>query len=156
MKRIYLMRHGHSLSTSEARVSKDALRPLSDKGRADVRAMAAEIAGRGGKPSLILHSPLLRAVQTAAEAAAVLKPSGGAAEFLPLDNTRPAEELARELALRGVSAEEVLAVGHQPQIGELAAMLGRRLFEFTPATVVALELEPAPRPLWAAGPEAAG
>ncbi len=152
MKRLYLMRHGHSPTTAEARVARDALRPLSDKGRADARAAAAEIARRGGKPALILHSPLLRAVQTAAEAAAVLKPAGGAVVFDPLDNTRPAEEVASELAARAGAAEEVLAIGHQPQIGELAALLGRKLFEMSPATVVALELEPAPRALWDSSP----
>lgn len=153
MKRLYLMRHGHSPATAEARVAKDSLRPLSDKGRADARASAAEILRRGGKPSLILHSPLLRAVQTAGEAAAVLLPAGGTAEFMPLDNTRPAEELAAELAARGAAVDEILAVGHQPQIGELAAILGRRLFEMSPATVVAIEVGPSPKALWASSPE---
>lgn len=155
MKRLYLMRHGHSPSTQEARVPKDALRPLSDKGRADARAIAAEIARRGGKPSLILHSPLTRAVQTAAEAASVLKPAGGAVVFQPLDNTKPAEELARELAERAASVDELLAIGHQPQIGELVALLGGKTFDMTPATVVALELGPSPRPLWSASPASA-
>ena len=152
MKRLYLMRHGHSPSTQEARVSKDALRPLSDKGRADARAIAAEIAKRGGKPSLILHSPLTRAVQTAGEAAALLKPAGGAVVFDPLDNTRPAEELAAELQERCGAVDEVLAIGHQPQIGELVALLGGKIFDMSPATVVALELGPSPRPLWLASP----
>jgi phosphohistidine phosphatase SixA len=49
--------------------------------------------------------------------------------------------------------DEVLAVGHQPQVGEVAALLGRALFEFRPGTIVALELEPAPRVLWTSSPE---
>jgi len=153
VKRLYLMRHGHSPSTAEAKVSKDALRPLSDQGKEDARRMAAELVRRGGKPALILHSPLTRAVQTAAEAASVLKPAAGAAPFMPLDNTRPAEEVAAELLARASGDAEVLAVGHQPQIGEVAALLGKAIFEFRPATIVAFEFAPEPRLLWSLSPE---
>lgn len=153
MKRLYLMRHGHSPTPAEAGVSKDALRPLSERGRDDVRRMAAELKRRGGAPGLILHSPLLRAVQTAAEAASVLEPSSGAQVYAPLDNTRSAEEVAAELAERGAEVDEVLAIGHQPQVGEIAALLGRVLVEMPPATIVALELTPVARILWTASPE---
>lgn len=152
MKRLYLMRHGHSPSTAEAGVTKDALRPLSDQGRKDARFMAAELLRRGAAPGLILHSPLLRAVQTAGETASVLKPAKGAEPFLPLDNSRPAEEVEKELSARGASVDEVLAVGHQPQIGEIAALLSGEEFEMRPATIIALELSPQPRVLWTAGP----
>lgn len=153
MKRLYLMRHGHSPTTMEAGVSKDALRPLSDLGREDARRMASELARLGCAPGLILHSPLLRAVQTAAEMASVLKPSGGRELFAPLDNTRPAEEVEVALAARGAAVEEVLAVGHQPQIGEVAALLAKASYEFRPATIVAVEFAPEPRVLWAMSPE---
>lgn len=146
------MRHGHSPSTTDARVATDALRPLSDLGRADARRMVAELARRGGVPKLILHSPLLRAVQTAAEASAALGPSVLCEVFPPLDNTRPAEEVEAELAKRAASVDEVLAVGHQPQIGEIAALLGNAIFEMRPATIVALELTPVPRVLWSLSP----
>lgn len=153
MKRLYIMRHGHSPTTTEAGVSKDFLRPLSDLGRADARAMTAELLRRGGAPGLILHSPLLRAVQTAAEASSVLKPAGGVISFDPLDNSRPSDEVARELAARAASVEEVLAIGHQPQIGEIATLLADEVFEFRPATIIALELSPALRVLWAISPK---
>lgn len=153
MKRLYLMRHGHSPTTMEAAVSSDSLRPLSDLGRDDARRMAGELVRLGCAPGLILHSPLLRAVQTAAEMASVLKPSGGREVFAPLDNTRPAEEVAAALAARGASAGEVLAVGHQPQIGEIAALLSGTAFEFRPAAIVAVEFSPKPRVLWAMSPE---
>jgi phosphohistidine phosphatase len=153
MKRIYLMRHGHAPSTTEAGVTKDALRPLSDKGRSDARRMAAELLRLGCAPGLILHSPLLRAVQTAAEAASILKPSKGRVEFVPLDNTRPPEDVAREIAERADGVDEVLAIGHQPQIGEIAVLLGKTLLEFRPATIVAIELAAEPRVLWAISPD---
>jgi len=153
MKRVYLMRHGHSPTSMEAGVAKDALRPLSDLGRADARRMAAELVKLGCAPSLILHSPLLRAVQTAAEAAVVLKPSLGREPFQALDNTRPAEEVERAIAERAASVDEVLVIGHQPQIGELAVLLGKAGFDFHPATIVAIELSSEPRVLWAMSPE---
>ncbi len=153
MKRLYLMRHAHAPTMSEAGVAADALRPLSEQGREDARLLAAELARRGGAPTLILHSPLLRAVQTAAEVAAVLKPGSGAEMFAALDNTRPAEEVRREISARAASVSEVLAVGHQPQIGEVAALIAKRLFEMRPAAIVAIELSPAPRVLWTLSPE---
>jgi len=149
------MRHGHSPSTQEAGVPTDALRPLSDQGREDAKLMAAELARRGGAPGLILHSPLLRAVHTAAAMASVLKPTSGTAVFAALDNTRPPEEVERALAARAASVDEVLAVGHQPQIGEVAALLGNALFEFRPAAIVAIEFSPEPRVLWSLSPETA-
>ncbi len=153
MKRLYLMRHGHSPTTTEAGVSKDALRPLSDQGREDARRMAAELSRRGGAPLLILHSPLLRAVQTAAETAKILKPASGVEVFAALDNTKPADEVERAITTRAAAVEEVLAVGHQPQIGEIAALIGRTLFEMRPAAIVAIELYPVVRVLWSASPE---
>jgi phosphohistidine phosphatase len=153
MKRLYLMRHGHSPSTMEAGVSKDALRPLSDLGRENARWMAAELARMGCAPSLILHSPLLRAVQTAAEVASVLKPVSGREVFAALDNTRPADEVERAISERAASADEVLAIGHQPQIGEIVTLLVQASFEMRPATIVAIELSPSPRVLWALSPE---
>ncbi|MDP3541320.1 MAG: histidine phosphatase family protein [Elusimicrobiota bacterium] len=153
MKRLYLMRHGHSPTTMEAGVSSDALRPLSDLGREDARRMASELARLGCAPGLILHSPLLRAVQTAAEMASVLKPSGGREIFAPLDNTKPAEEVEIAIAARAAAVDEVLCVGHQPQIGEVAALLAETAFEFRPATIVAVEFTPKPRVLWAMSPE---
>ncbi len=147
MKRLYLMRHGHSPTTQDAGVKSDALRPLSEKGRADAVRVARELLRRGARPALVLHSPLVRATQTAAAAAAAL---GIPAQTLEaLDNTLPAEEAFAGLEGRAGAAEEVLAVGHQPQVGELTAFLADELFEFRPAGVAAVELGPTPRLLWA-------
>ncbi len=146
MKRLYLMRHGHSPTPAEAGVKSDALRPLSEKGRRDAALMAAELLRRGGRPSLILHSPLVRAVQTAQAAASTLKIAAEA--FVPLDNTLPPDEALAALRKRADGVEEVLAVGHQPQIGELAAVLAAQIFEIRPAGLVAVEWAPEPRLLW--------
>ena len=150
MKKLYLMRHGHSPSTSEAGVAKDALRLLSEQGKKDARRMAEEILKRGGKPVLILHSPLTRAVQTARAVADALKPAGGVEMFDALDNSLPPEDVIEALRGRGGDAAEVLAIGHQPQIGEVAALLAGRPFEIRPAGLVALDLGASPARAWSA------
>jgi phosphohistidine phosphatase len=148
MKRLYLMRHGHAPSPSEAGVAGDALRPLSERGRRDVARMAAELARRGARPTKILHSPLVRAAQTAAAAAEVLKPRGGAQSFKPLDNTMAAQGVLDALKNAAADQDEILAVGHQPQLGELASLLAGEPYEIRPAGVVAIDLEGEPRGAW--------
>lgn len=154
MKKLYLMRHGHSPTSAEAGVKTDAQRPLSDKGRADARRVAEALIKRGARPALILHSPLLRAVQTAAAAAAALKCP--AESFVPLDNTLHPQDVIAALRERAADFDEVLAIGHQPQIGEVAALLTGETFEFRPAGLVAVEDGSAPRALWSLGAEEAG
>ncbi len=153
--RWYLLRHGHSPSAAAAGVATDFDRPLSDGGREDVRKVARLLAARGARPDLILHSPLQRAAQTALEAAAVLKPAQGLEAFPPLANEAGPEELAAALRDRGRGCSELLIVGHQPQLGELVAVLSKAVFSLRPAGLVALELkDDAPASfLWAANPE---
>lgn len=147
MKRLFLMRHGHAPTTHEAGVARDELRPLSAKGRADARAMALELARRGGKPALILHSPLLRAAETAKAAGEALKVRPQALQAL--DNTLPPEEALAALDARADGAEDLLAVGHQPQIGEIAAYLTEAVLDVRPAGLIAVERGSPPRLLWA-------
>lgn len=136
--KLFLLRHGQSPSASEAGVSTDAERPLSPKGRADALDSAKEILAKGGKPTLILHSPLRRAVETAAAAAEVLKPARGTLSFDALANALPPPELQEALSPH-LRAGELLAVGHQPQLGELACHLCRQVFDLRPAGVIALD-----------------
>ena len=153
--KLYIMRHGHSPSATEAGVPTDAERPLSPLGRQEALAQAQALARAGGKPALILHSPLRRARETAAEAAAAL--AVAFQPFLSLSNQLGAEDLAQALALPLEKTGELLIVGHQPQIGELSAWLLGRLLDFRPASLAALELDGKPAPgkarlLWAAAP----
>lgn len=142
------MRHGQSPTPAEAGVKTDALRPLSEKGRRDAGRMAQEILKRGGAPALVLHSPLVRAAETAKAAAAVLKQEPQM--FQALDNTLPPDEALALLKKRAATADDVLAVGHQPQIGEIAALLTGEIFEIRPAGLVAVDMGAEPRLLWSA------
>ncbi len=150
--KLYLLRHGHSPVLAEAGVASDFERPLSEAGTRSVRQAAERLLREGAHPSLILHSPLKRAAQTALEAAAILKPVQVEA-FPPLSNAMPAEQLFAELKARLAGFQEALAIGHQPQLGELAAHLAGRIFELRTGGIIALELgEEGARPLWSCNP----
>jgi phosphohistidine phosphatase len=152
--RLYLMRHGQSPSAAEAGVPGDFERPLSELGRDDAGRVARELFRRGARPALILHSPLRRAAETAAEAATWLKPLQGSQAFEPLSNELSAEDLAEELNKRAAGLSEILAVGHQPQLGELTSYLCRASFAFRPAGAAAIDLQDGSGSfLWACNPE---
>lgn len=115
--RIYLIRHGDALAEGE--------RPLSERGIAHTKASARGLKKLGAKPALILHSPLLRAKETAK----IL-----ASEFsLPAEKTIPSDVLAPsarpELILRELrrlataDEDEIILVGHLPDLGELLTYL---------------------------------
>lgn len=153
--KLYVMRHGHSPTVQEAGVKSDVDRPLSDKGHADARSQAKRLLDKGARPGLILHSPLRRAVETAGEAASVLGVEARA--FEPLSNELGPDALAAQLAPVLAERGELLIVGHQPQVGELAAWLSAQAVDFKPAAVAAFELQDAPAPrkaalLWSAPP----
>jgi phosphohistidine phosphatase len=153
--RWYILRHGHSPSAAEAGVARDYDRPLSEAGREDVRRVATLLAERGARPALVLHSPLKRAAQTAAEAAAILRPAQGLEAFPPLANELGPEELTEALRRRGRDVPELLIVGHQPQVGELVLVLSHAVSSLRPGGVAALEPKDdgSAAFLWACNPE---
>ncbi|MBI5243779.1 MAG: phosphohistidine phosphatase SixA [Elusimicrobia bacterium] len=137
--KIYLMRHGHALSATEAGVKTDRERPLSDRGRAEARKAAEHLKAKGARPALILCSPLLRARQTAEELAAAV---GGpeVRPYAPLENVLPGAEVARLAAQTDWGVQEVLLVGHMPQISEAAAHFIDSIMTFAPAEIAAFEV----------------
>lgn len=119
----------------------DPQRPLSDKGWADIRKVAAFLGVRGVQVSRILHSGKLRARQTAEALAERLKATGSVSEtdgLAPLDDpTIWADRLAAE-------SEDLMLVGHLPHLGKLAALLetgnaDQPVITYKPGGVVCLE-----------------
>lgn len=114
---LYLMRHGIAEDGLD-----DEARQLTDEGRRRVGQIARGLRAVGVMPDLVLSSPLVRARQTAQIAAAILAPKLEVEIFPPLAIGVEATELIAELAAyRG--HREILMVGHQPSIGELASHL---------------------------------
>jgi phosphohistidine phosphatase len=131
--RLLLIRHAKALPGTP-----DELRPLSAEGRAAARALGARLAEQGVRPSAILTSPLLRARETAEALAAALDCPAEPSEALAPGATAAGMRSAVEG--RG---ETVIAVGHQPDCGRIAAELGDGSEPaFPPGGLAELTLEP--------------
>jgi phosphohistidine phosphatase len=118
--KLYLVRHAEAIERSAA--TPDASRHLTTKGRLAFRKIARRVRRAGFAPDVILTSPLLRAVQTAEILAERLKHEGPVVVAKELS---PGFDLP---ALRSLLAEagnprEAAFVGHEPDLGTLAAML---------------------------------
>jgi phosphohistidine phosphatase len=113
--RLYLVRHGDAVSE---RV--DATRPLSERGRAEIEAVADRAARLGWHPAEIFHSGITRARQTAEILARRLAPARGVRAMEGLEPEDDPHRLAAECeALR----DAVMLVGHMPYMSRLASLL---------------------------------
>jgi phosphohistidine phosphatase len=129
--RLYLVRHAKA-----APGEPDELRELTPAGEERAREVAMKLAADGVRPDVILTSPLVRARQTADELGRALGTPVEVDERLAPGAT--AEGLREAVAGRG---QVVMAVGHQPDCGEIAAELtGGPPPDFPAAGVVAIEL----------------
>jgi phosphohistidine phosphatase SixA len=126
--RLFLVRHAHS-DPGEP----DELRPLSERGRKEARALGKRLAA--AKPELVLASPLLRARETAA---AVAKAAG--ADLRVDDRLAPGASAEGVLAAVAGSSGPVVAVCHQPDCSEIALALGAGLRDFAPADAAEIQL----------------
>lgn len=117
---LLLMRHGAALDRGAPGIRCDADRPLSDEGRAVTCAVADTLLARGSRPDLVLTSPLKRAVQTATLVAACCGdlPVQECGALAP--GATPPELVD---ALQHCHKQCVLAVGHMPDLSELALYL---------------------------------
>ncbi len=134
--KIYLVRHGEALS-SEA----DPQRPLSPKGKTEVQRLAEFLARSKLPVPQIIHSPKLRAQQTAEilatalNAQITLSPSilDSEAEVYPVMSMLPS------------LSSDTMLVGHLPMMAKLVSALvvhDENFFPITnysPGTVVCLE-----------------
>lgn len=116
---LLLLRHADALDYAPS----DRERPLSPKGRQQAALVAEFLAGYRVRPTLLLSSSAKRTMETATALAVVLGLS-----VTPCDWALPGmtpEEAVEEFALLS-QAPCILLVGHQPDLGDLAAsLLGR-------------------------------
>jgi phosphohistidine phosphatase len=113
MTRLYLVRHADAEPGEP-----DELRQLSPEGRAQARELGERLRDEGVEIDAVLTSPLLRARQTAAEVGRALDVEAEPEERLAPGAT--ADGLRAALAGRG---DRVVAIGHQPDCGRIAAEL---------------------------------
>ena len=129
--RLFLVRHAEA-----APGEPDELRRLTPNGRRQARELGQRLAADGVTPDVILTSPLLRARETGEELA---RATGSAAE--PSERLAPgatASDVRAAIVGRG---EHVVAVGHQPDCGRIAADLtGGEEPRFPSGGMVAIDL----------------
>ncbi|HEY6029255.1 MAG TPA: phosphohistidine phosphatase SixA [Gaiellaceae bacterium] len=128
--RVYLVRHAEA-----APGNPDELRPLTPQGRETARRLGEQLRDEAAVDA-VLTSPLLRALQTAE---AVAKAVGVPAEATDL--LAPGATGSDLLAATRGRGEVVVAVGHQPDCGKIAAALSDAPEPaFPPGGVVRLDL----------------
>ena len=119
---LYLIRHADALPVGQDGITTDADRPLSDEGKAQVKALAAALKRHGVHLDAVVSSPLLRTHQTAEGLLQTWSKPGP--DLHACDHLAPGGKrgkLARFLHELGGKAAAL--VGHQPDLGDLAAWL---------------------------------
>jgi len=109
--RLYLVRHAKA-----APGDPDQLRPLTPEGREQARLLADRLADE--RPDAIVTSPLLRARETAD----VLARACGL-EAEPDERLAPGATSADARGAASGRGERIVLVGHQPDLGRIAAAL---------------------------------
>jgi phosphohistidine phosphatase len=130
---LYLVRHGDAVSVAE-----NPQRPLSSGGRRRIEQTARLALEHKIRISMIYHSGILRAQETAEILAEHIMPASGVAQ---LSGLLPEDDPAMVKAEIDAATDSMLLVGHLPFLSRLAALLvngdpERPVAEFFPATMV--------------------
>lgn len=112
---LFLVQHGEAKTEAE-----DPDRPLTERGLATVRRMAAWAAQAGSRVAQIRHSGKRRAEQTAEILAEHLKPAKG---VIAVAGLGPNDDVHPVAATLETEAEAVMLVGHMPFLGRLTGLL---------------------------------
>jgi phosphohistidine phosphatase len=119
---VYLLRHARALDVGAQGSQSDEERPLSDEGHRQAELVADAVKRLGLTFDLVLSSPLRRALETAQDLCRNLG--------LPPEALTTCEQLEPGVAskklmkrLRSLEANDVVLVGHAPDLGEHAAWL---------------------------------
>jgi phosphohistidine phosphatase len=120
-KRLTLLRHAKSSWDDPALPDRE--RPLNQRGQRDAPVMGRRLRSRGARPSLLLTSPATRALHTARLIARELNYP---LEFLQREAdlylAQP-EDILKVIARQDNSFNDILLIGHNPGLTELANRL---------------------------------
>ena len=112
---LYLAHHGDAVEPDV-----DPMRPLSERGRVEVEALARTAAERGARPDIVWHSGKLRARQTAD---AYRKHCNPLASFSAMRGLQPNDPVEWILDALSVEPGSILLTGHFPHLPRLFARL---------------------------------
>jgi phosphohistidine phosphatase len=119
---LYVLRHGLAVEQTIPGFKSDSDRPLLPEGQKKTQRLAAMLSGIKVSFDLILTSPYLRATQTAGIIAEVLRAKKPEiSKNLAPGNTL--KQLIEELDHRPSPMDNVLLVGHEPQLSRLISIL---------------------------------
>jgi phosphohistidine phosphatase len=120
--KLYLVRHGIAQERIGGAVLNDSQRPLTDEGRAETRLVAQALKRLGVRGDLVVTSPLVRARQTAEILSEVL---ADGQDLKVTDSLAPggSANSVFKFVRQHKAVEEIFLVGHEPDIGKLAATL---------------------------------
>jgi phosphohistidine phosphatase len=138
--RLYLVQHGEALPESV-----DAARPLSERGRDDIRKLAVFLAEAGIRVGRVLHSGKRRASDTASLLIEAV--GAGAAVDVVEKGLSPKDSPEHLVEAAGTWLDDTLVVGHEPFMSRFVSrlVLGREqptIVDFTPGTIVCLARRP--------------
>jgi phosphohistidine phosphatase len=138
-----LIRHGVAAPADH---HGDFERPLTPEGELAIRRLSESLAGHAQRPTRIFSSPLRRARETAQNIARGLGLQGPIEELAELGAGHDASDVLEALAALGITEGHVALVGHQPQLGRLAALLSGCGTGLAPGELVRIECSDGPRP----------
>lgn len=116
--KFFIIRHGAAAAKADYDV--DADRPLTDEGRAQIENLANLLDKIGARPSAILTSPFVRAVETAQILSKSLA-DAPVEQSQRLTNDYAAADVLDLVAER--NADEIALVGHAPQLDEVLTLM---------------------------------
>ena len=122
MRRLTLLRHAKSSWDDPA--LNDFSRPLSKRGERDAPMMGALLREMGSRPSLIVSSDAVRALSTARIIARAINYPPG---FLQTDHRlylASPREIIETICDEGGQYTDIMIVGHNPGLTELANLIG--------------------------------
>ncbi|UYZ57887.1 SixA phosphatase family protein [Hymenobacter latericus] len=134
MKTLYLMRHAKSSWNFDGLSDKE--RPLNGRGRADAPQMGQALATRNIRPDLLVSSPAVRALSTAALVAKELNYPPDGIQVIPGIYEANADRLLDIIAELPDEARSVLLVGHNPTLTDTVNRLSAHSVNDMPTAAV--------------------
>ena len=141
---LYLIRHGVAEERGDAWPD-DSKRPLTEDGTSRMRKAARGLSRLGVAFDIVLTSPLVRARQTAEIVAGGLAPRPSLVNIESLAPDAGYAALMADLE-KHARKPRIALVGHEPDIGELAARLigSRRAIEFKKGAICRIDFDVLP------------